>query len=209
MNAIKVMPDQEKYTMVSDFTRSIDKFALPFFRDQAGEAVEEALIKAWQGGTIAIPDSATDQEKYEIAYENFIWKASKVYELLREELGEESIDQYVQIEIDYLIRENDSLAVKMLSMIKKISPRLAFNLVANQLTYQMQWITPYTIAEKSERKLVLDVAHCKVLDYPNSEDICLIGCQRATTGWVAEQFEVNLDFDRQGQRCTCTATALN
>jgi len=57
--------------------------------------------------------------------------------------------------------------------------------------------------------MVMTIPHCKILDYPNSEDVCLLGCQREYPQWMAEQLKVKLEFDRQGSSCTATVTPLH
>ena len=88
------------------------------------------------------------------------------------------------------------------------SPRTAFNMVADQLSYQLQWITPYTVKKREEGRVVFDIPRCKVLDYPGTQDICQVGCQRVTAAWVAELFKVRLEFVVDGHACTSTATRM-
>ncbi len=81
-------------------------------------------------------------------------------------------------------------------------------MIAKKMSYQFQWITPFTIFEISKNRALIDIPSCKILDYPGTDDICLIGCQGAYPMWVAEQFKTNMVFKRQRNSCTCTLTPL-
>ena len=74
-------------------------------------------------------------------------------------------------------------------------------MVGNQSAYKFQWLTPYSVDEVSRDRTVMTIPHCKILDYPNSEDVCLLDCQREYPQWMAEQLKVKLEFDRQGTSC--------
>lgn len=208
MVALKEMPYGEKYRLVSDFSHAVEEFTLPFIREQAGKANAAALLATWESGLKPIPETGSDEQKYEVAYQNFIIRGTTIYELLRRELGQEGVDRFAELETRYMLKENDSVVVKFLSLVRMLSPRTAFNMVADQLIYQMQWITPYTISEQGEGRIVMDIPRCKVLDYPGTQDICAIGCQRVTAAWVAELFKVRLEFEVEGHACTSTATRM-
>ena len=72
----------------------------------------------------------------------------------------------------------------------------------------MTRITPFSVSELNPDKAVFDIPRCKVLDYPETEDVCQVGCQRVYPKWVAEQFKIGMKFDLQGHSCKCTVTPL-
>jgi hypothetical protein len=88
------------------------------------------------------------------------------------------------------------------------SPGTAFTMTSKQMGYQFQWLTPFTVSELTRHRTVFNVPRCKILDYPDTEDICLVGCQSTYPMWVAEQFMVAMKFNRQGNSCTGTLTPL-
>ena len=75
--------------------------------------------------------------------------------------------------------------------------------------YELQWLTPFSIPELTRDKLVFDIPRCKILDFPDTEDICLVGCQSTYPMWVAEQFKINMKFNRRGNSCTGILTRLS
>ena len=107
-----------------------------------------------------------------------------------------------------LKRKNAGLTLFILGLVRAISPGSAFTMTAKQMAYQFQWITPSSLIELTRDRAVFDIPRCKVLDFPDSEDICLIGCQSVYPMWVAEQFKVGMKFERQGNSCTSTLTRL-
>lgn len=56
--------------------------------------------------------------------------------------------------------------------------------------------------ELTHNKAALDIPRCKILDFPDTDDICLVGCQSTYPMWVAEQFKVDMKFNRKGNSCT-------
>ena len=72
----------------------------------------------------------------------------------------------------------------------------------------IQWITAFSVSELMRHRPVLDIPRCKILDFPDTDDMCLVGCQSSGPAWVAEQFMMEMKFERQGNRCTATLTPL-
>jgi hypothetical protein len=134
-------------------------------------------------------------------------KSSLVF--IRERLGEDGIEQYKRAVVEALKRKSSSPALFLLRMVRALSPNTAFKMIANKFTYQLQWITPFSVSEFTRHRAVYDTPRCKILDYPDSEDLCVVGCQSAYATWVAEQFKVKMEFERLGNNsCTCTLTPL-
>ncbi|MBN1321220.1 MAG: hypothetical protein JXA87_10320 [Thermoleophilia bacterium] len=124
-----------------------------------------------------------------------------VFNSVRERLGEEGLARFIRENVEALKRRNAGIALRFLGLIRAISPGTAFSMTAKKMAYQLQWLSPYSVPELSRSRLVLDLPRCKLLDYADSDDLCLIGCQQVYPMWVAEQFKVNMQFDRQGTSC--------
>ena len=110
--------------------------------------------------------------------------------------------------VDALKRKNAGFALSFLGLIRFFSPGTAFSMTAKNMAYQLQWLGSYAVPEMSRSRLTLDIPHCDILDYPNSEDVCLIGCQKSYPMWVAEQFKIKMQFNRQGKSCKMTLNPL-
>ena len=115
---------------------------------------------------------------------------------------------FERAEIEGLIKKNASPALLMLKIIRAFSPGTAFGMTAKQMGYQFQWLTPFTVPELTKQKAVLNIPRCKILDFPGTDDMCLVGCQSTYPMWVAEQFKVSMKWNRQGNSCTGTLAPL-
>lgn len=194
------MPDIEKLACVLDAIDTERSFVPLFVREHAGEQAVADLKQAWQAG-YPIPEDASIEEQYEIAYANWIYGAKTIFEFICSRLGEDGIDKFKRADVEVLKRKNASPALLMLSLLRLVAPGRAFVMTAKKVAYQLQWLSPYRVSELSERRLVLDIPSCKVLDFPDSEDICQIGCQGIYPMWLAEQLKVRMEADRQGNCC--------
>ncbi len=126
---------------------------------------------------------------------------------INERLGDEGQAALFRGEVAELKRRNGGIALFMLALIRTVSPGRACKLVASQLAYELQWLTPFHVSELNQQRLVIDTPICKVLSYPGAAERCLV-CQSVYPQRVAEQFKVNMVPDRQGQSCKLTATPL-
>jgi len=208
MIKLKEMPPKEKYARVMDNMEFDEKFILPLMQKHLDDQVAAELKKTWQEGLKSIPEDASFEEKYEIAYSNWIWMARNAYSFTSEKMGEEGIKKFDRAEVEALKRKNASPALYLLGLIRAFSPGAAFIMTAKQMAYQLQWLTPFSVSEMNRERTVIDIPHCKILDYPETEDICFVGCQNTYPTWVAEQFKVKMDFERHGNSCQCTLTPL-
>jgi hypothetical protein len=208
MVAVKEMPYSEKYAKVTDNIKFDESFILPFVKKYSGDQTVGELKGIWQKGFKPIPEGASFEEKYEIAYGNWIWLAKNIYPFIRKRMGEDGLKEFERAEIEGLIKKNASPALFMLKIIRAFSPGTAFAMTCKQMGYQFQWLTPFSMPELSRDKAVLDVPRCKILDFPDTEDMCLIGCQSTYPMWVAEQFKVSMKWNRQGNSCTGILTPL-
>jgi len=208
MVRVKEMPQSEKYAIMLDQTKP-DVLIVPFIRKHLSDQALVELQKIWQKGVKSVPDDASDEEKYEIAYSNFIWRAKSNLSFIRRHLGEDGIEQFKLAEVEELKRKNASPALFILGLVRAISPGFAFTMTAKKMAYQFQWITPASLVELTRNIAVFKIPRCKILDFQDSEDLCLIGCQSVYPMWVAEQFKVGMKFEPQGHSCTCVLTRLD
>ena len=207
MIPIKEMPYNEKYAIMQD---NINHTCVPsFVQKYIGDQAIVELQSIWEEGIKPVPEDASFEDKYEIAYGNWIWMAKSSYTFIRERLGEDGIEKLKRAEADALKQKNASPALLLLKLIRVISPSTAFKMIANNFSYQLQWITPFSLSEMTRNRVVYDIPRCKILDYPDNEDLCIIGCQCSFPMWVAEQFGVKMAFDRQGNSCIATLTPLD
>jgi hypothetical protein len=208
MVKVKEMPFSEKYAKVIDNMKFDETFIVPFVQKHLGDQAVAEVRKTWQEGMKPISEGASFEEKYEVTCANWIWLAKNIYPFIRKRMGEDGLKKFERAEIEGLIKKNASPALFMLKIIRPLSPGTAFGMTAKQMGYQLQWLTPYSVPELTHTKAVLDIPRCKILGFPDTEDICLVGCQSTYPKWVAEQFKVALKFNRQGNSCTSTLAPL-
>jgi len=207
MQKIKTMPHEEKYAIVLDRIRSHDALLSPFIKKHLDEQALVELKKLWQEGAKSIPEDASVEEKYEIAYGNLMWQGKSNLKFIRMRLGDEGIEQYKLEQVEELKRKNASPALIILGLLRIISPRSAFTMAAKKMAYQIQWLLPsMSLVELTPNKATYDIPQCKVLSYPDMEEACTIDCQGAYPVWLAEQLKVGLRFERQENSCMAILT---
>ena len=208
MVEVKEMPYSEKYAKVMDAIKH-DDFVGGFIEEHLGHQASAEYLSICESGIEPIPEEASPEEKYEIAYKNWMWISGTAFGFVRERMGEEGMEQLIRDDVARLKRENSSASLYLLAMIRVFSPSSAFDMVAKKSAYDLQYLTPYSVDELSRERARMTVPRCKILDYPNTEDVCLVGCQQVYPRWLAEQLKVKMAFDRQGNSCTLTVTPLH
>ena len=173
MVKIKEMPYGEKYAKVIDNIKFDESFILPFVQKNMGDQAVSEIKEIWKKGFKPIPEKASIEEKYEAAYSNWIWLMRNIYPFIRKQMGEDGIKKFEHAEVEALIKKNDSPALKILNLIRAFSPGTAFAMTSKQMGYELQWLTPFSVPELTKHKAGLDIPHCKILDFPETEDIHL------------------------------------
>lgn len=202
MVRIKEMPDSEKYANVIDNTKFDESFLFPFVQKHLGDQAVSELKGIIQSGFKPIPEGASFKEKYEVAYGNWIWGVKNIFLFIRKQMGEDGLKEFERADVEGMIKKNATPALIPLKIIRLFSPSTAFTMTAKQMGYKFQWLTPFSMPELTRHRAVLDVPRCKILDFPDTDDICLIGCQSVYPIWMAEQFKVSMKWNRQGNSCT-------
>ncbi len=208
MVKVKEMPYSEKYALVDDYIKFEEDWGLPFVQKHLGNEAVAEIQKIWQEGLKPMPENASDEEKYEAAYGNWISMAKNLWGFVREKLGEDGIEKLKRAEVEALKKKNAGPALVILKLVRAISPGSAFSMIAKQMAYQQQWITPYSVSEVTRHRAVLDIPSCKILNFADTDDLCRIGCQSVYPTWMSEQLKVKMETNRQGNSCTITVTPL-
>lgn len=208
MVEIKEMPYAEKYSSTLGYMKLLENFVLPLIEKNLGAQKVAELRKIWRNDEKAIPESASDEEKYETAYGNWLRKWASAYNFASANLGEKGIEEFKHEDAEALKRKSSSPALLLLKLIRIISPKMAFRTLAKQMSYQLQTFTPFSVSELSGDRLVIHATRCKILDYPDSEAACLVGCQNVYPVWLKDQFKINMTTNRQGKSCTVTLTPI-
>lgn len=209
MPKFKEMPYKEKYELAEENVEFLKGFALPFVRNQLGDQAATELQNDWNEGLQSIPKTGSFKEKYETAYSNWIWIAKSDFNFIRKKLGKDGLKKFHHAEVEALKKKNAGPAVSFLSLVRNIVPGYAFVMASKEFSYQLQWITPFTVAEMNRQKAIFDIPRCKILDFKKTGDICNIGCQSIYPTWTAEQFKVKMGFERNGRSCKCILSPIS
>jgi hypothetical protein len=204
VSKVKEMPYSEKYAAVVDEIKLEESITRSFVQKNLGDQAAAELDRLLRERTQPIQDDGSYEQKYETAYGNWISSGATIFSFVRDNLGEDGIERYTRASVDALKDKNAGMGLRLLGMIRFLSPDTAFAMTAKKMAYETQWLGPASEPEQSKSRLVVDIPQCKVLDYPGSDDVCLIGCQRLYPLWVAEQFNLDMHFDRRGKSCTMT-----
>ncbi len=207
MAAIKEMPVKEKYALLLATIKQ-DSFTAGYIEKNLDKQALAEYEEECRKVSRPIPENIADKEKYEIAYGNWISTGGLAFDLIKKRSGEEGLKKYIRADVEEIKRANAGPALFLLKMVKIVSPGTAFLMMARRMAYQLQWITDYSVSELSRHKVIMEIPHCKVLDFPGGEDSCAIGCQKIYEIWLAEQFRLEMKTRRKGYSCTFSIAPL-
>ncbi len=208
MVKVKEMPCSEKYAKVTDYIKFEETFILPFVQRQLGDHALAELKNTWQEWKKPIPKDASFEEKYEIAYSNWIWLSKNAFSFIRERMGEDGMRKFERAEIEALKQKNTGPSLLVSKLVRSFSPSTAFAMAAKQMGCQLQVFTPFSVSELTRHKVVFEILRCKILYFPGTKDICFVSCQSSYPMWMAEQFMVDMKCNRHRNSCTITLTPL-
>ena len=120
MVEIKQMPFREKYKMVLDYHMGLELEVLPLVKDRLGERQVEEIKRIWQEELMPIPENASSEEKYDLAFENWLTNWGTAYRFIFENLGEEGIEKFKESAVEFIKSTIPLPAVRMLKIMKKI-----------------------------------------------------------------------------------------
>jgi len=207
MVEIKEMPYDEKYSGVLSYMKLLDDNVLSLVEKELGAQKVAELNTIWHNVTQTIREDATYEEKFNIAYGNWVRKYASAFNFVSENLGENGVEKWKETAVENLKRKSSSPALFLLKLMRAVSPQTAFRTFAKQVSYQMQVFGSLSVSELSGSRLVVR-SHCKVLDYADSEVLCTVGCQEAFPVALKDVFNVKVTFELKGKICTATFAPL-
>jgi len=200
MFELKEMPFQEKFDGILGYTKLVENFAQKLAKE-LGELRTSELQSLWKQGTETIPVDASDKDRYEIAYRNFMWTWVSANKFMESHQGEVGTKRYMQAAI-LAWKKKYSFEAFPLKILEGISRKTAFKILTRRLAYELQAFSPYTVTELNENRMVLNVAPCKILMDKNGNSFCSMACQNIIPSWLEAQFNVKMDQKRQEQNCS-------
>lgn len=204
MAEIKEMPYEEKYSGVLSYLKLLDNNVLSLVEKELGAQKVAELKTIWQSGTQTVREDVSYEEKFELAYGNWVQKYASAFNFVRDNMGDNGVEKFKNMSVEALKRRSSGPAMFLLKLMRAVSPQTAFRTFAKQMSYQWQLFTPLSVSELSGNRLVVNASHCKVLDYDGSEVVCAVSCQDITARWLEDQFKLKMTTNRQGKSCTIT-----
>ena len=200
MDEFKEMPYGEKLTAILGYTKMVEGFAPQLVRKELGKEKVDELQSLWKKGIEPIPEDASDKDKYDIAYRNFMWKWVSANNFMGKYKGEDGTKNYMQAAIMAWNRRY-ALRGLMFKVVGAMARKRAFRIVSKGLAYQLQAFSPFSVREFKEDRMVLTVAPCKILTDPNGGSFCEMACRNIIPSWLQAQFNVKMNLNRQGANC--------
>ena len=146
---------------------------------------------------------ASDEDKYEVAYRNFLIKWVTANNLMRKYEGEAGTSKYMVAAIAGWKKQYSNTSL-MLRIMGAISSKIAFQKLARGLAYSLQVFSPFTVTNLEEKKMTLSVNPCKITGLPMGNDFCVMACQNIIPVWLGAQFKVKMVSHRKGQTASST-----
>ena len=201
MPEFKEMPYSEKLGGILVYTKMSEDFAQQLVTEEFGKERVDELRSLWTQGIEAIPEGSSDQDKYEIAYRNFMrkWVYANNFMTVRE--GDAGATKYMHAAIEAWKR-NYAFKAFVLRIVGGISRKTAFGMLARELAYKLQMFSPFIVTEFKEDRMMLSVSPCKILTDRNGAKFCTMACQNIIPSWLQTQFNVKMNLNRQGDNCS-------
>jgi hypothetical protein len=111
MVAVKEMPYSEKYAKVIDSMKFSETPNVPFVQKHLGDQAVAEFRKTRQEGMKPIPEGASFEEKYELAYANWIWFGKNTFSFIRKRMGGDGLKKFERTQVEVLKKKNASPAL--------------------------------------------------------------------------------------------------
>lgn len=100
MVEIKEMPYNEKYEGAIYYSKLLESFALPLVRDNLGDEKVAKLKNMWQKQAEKIPENGSYEQKYEVAFRNWVRNWQSAYTFAKNQLGEGGGEKFERAAIE-------------------------------------------------------------------------------------------------------------
>jgi len=194
------MPYSEKFDGIFGYMKLVEVFASQLVKSELGKEKVDELRGLWEKGVEPVPEGASDKDRYEIAYRNFMWKWVSANNFMGKYQGEGGTTKFMHAAIAAWKGRHRKSAMS-LRMVGRVAPKIAFRKLTKTLAYQLQMFSPFSVTELKENRMSLSVAPCKILMDPNGSSFCVMACQNIIPSWLQGQFNVKMNLDRQGANC--------
>lgn len=194
------MSFSEKLKSIQRFEKNIRSYTSSLVKDQLGTEKLEELKLLWNKDFQPVPQNATDEEKYDVAYRNYMQTFVIAAQFMARNQGDHGIAEFNRVAIESMKRTGATPSNVLAKTLMTFAPKSSFQTIAKELAYRLQAYSPFTVDQLDENQMVLTLTPCKVAS--NSQMFCNDACKNVIRVWLEAQFNLKMVSDTQGTNCT-------
>jgi hypothetical protein len=207
MIEIRQMTFNEKLRNIQKYEKNIRSYTKSLVKDKLGKERLEELETVWNKNSKTIPPNAKDEEKYEVAYKNYLQTYVIGEHFMAKCQGHFGVAEFNRAAINSMRKTGTTSSNVLAKTMMAVTPKTSFQTIAKELAYRLQVFSPFTVDQLDENQMVLTLTPCKIAS--NSRDFCNVACQNVIRIWLEAQFNINMVSTIQGPNCTVKITPFN
>jgi hypothetical protein len=207
MIEIRQMTFNEKLRNIQKYEKNIRSYTKSLVKDKLGKERLEELETVWNKNSKTIPSNAKDEEKYEVAYKNYLQTYVIGEHFMAKCQGHFGVAEFNRAAINSMRKTGTTSSNVLAKTMMAVTPKTSFQTIAKELAYRLQVFSPFTVDQLDENQMVLTLTPCKIAS--NSRDFCNAACQNVIRIWLEAQFNINMVSTIQGPNCTVKITPFN
>lgn len=200
MTDIKQMPFAEKLRNIQTYEKSIRSYTISLVKDELGKEKLEELKTLWNKNIRPIPSEGTDEEKYEVAYKNYLQTWVTAHDFMARYQGDFGKAKLMRVAINSMKKKASTSSTLLAKTTMTIAPKVSFQTMAKELAYRLQVFSPFTVDQLDKNQMVLTLTPCKIASI--SQDFCNVACQNIIRAWLENQFNIKMVSTPKGTDCT-------
>jgi len=207
MIEIKQMTFSEKLRNIQRYEKNIRSYTASLVKDKLGEEKLKELEALWKKNSRLIPTDAKDEEKYEVAYKDYLQTYVVGEHFMAKHRGDFGIAEFNRVAINSMRKTGATPSNLLAKTMMAVTPKASFKTIAKELAYRLQVFSPFTIDQLDENQMVIKLNPCKIVS--NSRDFCNVACQNVIRVWLEAQFNIKMISTIQGTNCTIDIAPFN
>jgi len=207
MIEIQQMSFEEKLTNIQKYEKNIRSYTRSVVKQELGKEKLEELETLWKKNSKPIPTEAKTEEKYEVAYKNYLQTYVIGEHFMAKYKGDFGMAEFNRAAINSMRKTGATRGTVLAKTMMGVTPKMSFQMIAKEMAYRLQVFSPFTVDQLDENQMILRLAPCKVAS--NSRDFCNVACQNVIRAWLEAQFNINMVSTVQGTDCTVKIVPFN
>ncbi len=204
---IKQMPFAEKLKNIETYQKSIQSYAISLVKDELGKERLEELQALWDKNLRPIPSEGTDEEKYNVAFENYLQTWVIAHDFMARYEGDVGKAKLMRAAINSMKKKASASSTLLAKATRSIAPKTSFQTMAKDLAYRLQVFSSFTVDQLDKNQMILTLTPCKIA--ASSQDFCNVACQNVIRAWLESQFNIKMVSTPEGINCTVKIMPFN